>query len=465
MPRRMGLVLGLIAGLYACSAATPRQTRPPRAERLPCAGDAWVAVLVVDSVTRMPSRFGELSATGYACHGAVRTPGEPVLLGPLPASEHELDIRVIGGVTAPKRVRLVAGDTVSVTVAVEPQRIEIAGSETRPDRGTVQPPDSITLEWLTRYASPGCFHGCDGPFYERIWRQIGGRADARAALLELVEAPYRSSLQRDQGVLFLSRLRPPPYDVLARHLAGEDSTLAYAALWRVCTARADSMIANERLIPFDRRIGCGAPIARAAPGVIGTYAGEFPCSDCDAARIELSLDTAGTYRLRREYVGLGEPSIGLGTWLPADRAPRIHLIGDDDFSWELIVIDSTTLVPIAPDGERLHGHALSRTSRDAAPSHSPCRIGRHVGGTVEVVVPLEPLPEDARVRTTADGCVAPLQERTYRQASGTLGPLPAGAHEVVLEAAGRVLAVDTIHAYAGHRTFDRVGDALAPADP
>lgn len=465
MPRRIGLVLGLIAGLYACSTAPTRQTRPPRAERLPCAGDAYVAVLVVDSVTRMPAPFGEVNAAGYACHGPVRTPGEPVLLGPLPASEHELAIRVIGGAAAPKRVQLVAGDTVRVTLALEPRRVEISGDAGRPDVDSIQPPDSITLEWLTRYASPGCFHGCSGPYYERIWRQIGGRADARAALLELVEAPRGSSLQRDQGVLFLSRLRPPPYDVLARLVAGADSMLAYAALWRVCTARADSLIASERLIPFDRRIGCGAPIARAAPGVIGTYAGEFPCSDCDAARIELSLDTAGTYRLRREYVGIGEPSISFGTWLPTDWAPRIHLIGDDGFWWELAVIDSTTLVPIAPDGERLRGHALLRTSRDVAPSRSPCRIGRHVGGFVEVVVPLEPLPEDARVRTTADGCIAPLHERTYRQASGTLGPLPAGAHEVVLEAAAQVLAVDTIHAHAGQRTFDRVGDALAPAGP
>lgn len=113
---------------------------------------------------------------------------------------------------------------------------------------------------------------------------------------------------------------------------------------------------------------------------------------------------------------------------------------DDPTTWYFIYNQDGDLLFLEHDGVE------GVTQRVPAPG-SPLRA--------EMEATLGRLLAQPQGVTRKTGSMRPRPGRVPAQ-RGALGPLPPGRHEIVLEAGGRILAVDTIRSYAGHHTQELI---------
>jgi heat shock protein HslJ/uncharacterized lipoprotein NlpE involved in copper resistance len=69
--------------------------------------------------------------------------------------------------------------------------------------------------------------------------------------------------------------------------------------------------------------------ARFVGGEPRTYAGDFPCADCEGIRMTLDLFPVGAFVLRQEYLGKNRASVDLGRWIVSEEG-RVTLTGGSD---------------------------------------------------------------------------------------------------------------------------------------
>lgn len=73
-----------------------------------------------------------------------------------------------------------------------------------------------------------------------------------------------------------------------------------------------------------------------------SYAGAFPCADCEGIRMTLDLFPDRAYILRKEYLGKNRASVDLGRWSVAGDG-KLTLLGGSDVPWLFRAVDDGTL--------------------------------------------------------------------------------------------------------------------------
>ncbi len=88
----------------------------------------------------------------------------------------------------------------------------------------------------------------------------------------------------------------------------------------------------------------------------GTYAGKFPCADCEGIETALTLDETGRYTVRRTYLGKGDgkPATDEGNWRALAEGQRIELDFDKkDEMTQFRATDAQHLKMLGRDGQEI----------------------------------------------------------------------------------------------------------------